>query len=132
MKAGDWRPGLSVKVSFGSSSRGSQRDSGYLGVAKKSVNLAVYRALAHDLSSIIDRCSRLQIPRRALRDEVVEVLRHFTCQMRARELKVVPSIEKPTTWPLLLMVLQQGATVKTAPGKAPRSCIPVSLVHRKA
>src|SRR5580692_11364096 len=39
----------------------------------KTVNGAVYQAIARDLSSIIDRGSALQIPRRALRDEGVEV-----------------------------------------------------------
>jgi hypothetical protein len=34
----------------------------------KSVNVAVYHAVARDLSSIIDRFSSLQIPRRVLRD----------------------------------------------------------------
>jgi len=38
----------------------------------------------------------------------------FPCQMRARELKVIPSIERPTTSPLSFMVLQQGATVTMA------------------
>src|SRR5260370_9630800 len=39
------------------------------------------------------------------------------------------SIEKPVTSPLSLMVLQQGATAKKAPGSVGRSCLPVCLDH---
>src|SRR5580693_2978876 len=42
---------------------------------QKSVNVAVYQAIARDLSSIIDRESTLQILARVRRDEGVEVHR---------------------------------------------------------
>ncbi len=53
------------------------------------------------------------------------------CHTRARELKFT-SNDEPTISPLSLMVLQQvGPVPFTAPGNPPRSCMPVSLLHRK-
>ncbi len=43
----------------------------------ESMKVSVYQAIAHDFSSVIDRKSALQIPPRVLRDEGVEVHRHF-------------------------------------------------------
>jgi hypothetical protein len=44
---------------------------------QESVSFAMYRAVARDLSSVIDRFSSLQIPGRVSRDEGVEVHQDF-------------------------------------------------------
>ena len=52
------------------------------------------------------------------------------CHTNALGLKSL-SNQKPTTWPRSFKVLQHGATVNTAPGKVPKSRIPLFLDQKK-
>jgi hypothetical protein len=55
---------------------------------QESVSFAVYRAVARDLSRIIERLSSLQIPRRVLRNEFIEVHRNFVLPDEGAEVEI--------------------------------------------
>lgn len=68
------------------------------------MDVAAYRAISHDLSIFIDGqcCSRYQgepLGMRVLRSIITP-----SCHKNARPEPQGPGREKPTTWPLLLMV----------------------------
>src|ERR1017187_4226227 len=58
---------------------------------------------------------------------VLRSIKSWPCRRNARKLVKVASNDAPTTWPASLMPM---ARLFASPGTVPRSCMPVSRVHR--
>ena len=95
------------------------------------VRLAAYDALTHDLARIIDRLGEQELPRRVLRDELIEV-DHSAVLPEERVRRPVRIEPEANHLAAVVDGVAAGATVATAPGNVPRSSIPVVLVHTKA
>jgi hypothetical protein len=104
----------------------------HFGVARKACN-SVHAGITQPCPAISPASLIEEAPNRCKGEFAgIRVLRSLICpSFHRKAVDPVASIEKPTTSPRLLIVLQQAATVRKAPGSVPILCMCVSFVHMK-